>query len=277
MDLLAPMIAGAAGAFVKTLADKGVAWLIELVGAHSPAVQEQAQRNAQNFLVRLAKRVEILEAELPAAQRTVFEQALGHPSTSLLMQKAFVSAAATENDDRHELLSELIAQRLTAEADDMIALAGSAACDVVNALSSRQIRLLGVMARLFDIRPSSQSQPNSQVEYDEFLLSWCGAFDILSEGLEKAVSLDFRHLEGLSCIVRGIGSYDVIKLLSSPLSPSQFQTSMDKLESTAWWPVFKHVWDIGIKHSHLTSVGTLIGTLYHDSALKARTEICWEE
>lgn len=275
MDLVTPIGAGAAGALVKQLADKGVDWLIQLVGSHSPAVQEQAQRNAQNFLIRLAKRVEILEAELPAAQRDVFEEALSHPGSSLLMQKALVSAAATENDDRHEILSELIAQRLTAGADDMIALVGSAACDVVSALSSRHIRLLGVIARLFAIRPINLPKITEQSKYDEFLLSWWGVLNPLSGGLDKTTGIDLQHLEGLSCIRISIGSKDLSKIIASPLSLSELKPTMEKFEAMPWWPRLKHAWDIGVKSANLTSIGSLVGTLYHDSELKSRTDIQW--
>ncbi len=140
---------GAAGAFVKELTNQGVEWLRSRMGNHSPTVQAQVEENARNFLIRLAARVQRLEEELPADQKEIFDNALGHPSSSLLMQKAIISASITDNDDRHSILAELIAQRLSAEDEDMIALAGAAACDVVNALSSRHIRLLGLMAHVF--------------------------------------------------------------------------------------------------------------------------------
>ena len=275
MDLVTPIIAGAAGALLKQLTDKGVDWLIQLVGSHSLTVQQQAQRNAQNFLVRLARRVEILEAELPAARKSLFEEALGHPGSSLLMQKALVSAAATENDDRHEILSELIAQRLTAEADDMIALVGSAACDVVNALSSLHIRLLGVMTRLFQIRPLNPPIIGEQSTYDEALLHWWEALNPLSEGLDNIAPIDLQHLQGLSCISISMMERDLSKIIASPLPSSKLNPAMEKFKDLPWWPRFKHLWDIGIKSSALTSIGVLIGTLFHDSTLKSRTDIKW--
>ncbi len=65
MDLLPFAVAGAGGGLVREIAQKGVEWLISLVGSHSPAVQAKAGANARNFLIRLARRVEALEAELP--------------------------------------------------------------------------------------------------------------------------------------------------------------------------------------------------------------------
>ena len=276
MDLVTPFLAGAAGALVKQLADKGIEWLIQLVGSHSPAVQAQAQTNLQNFLYRLARRVEQLEAELPKEQRGVFEDALSHPSSSLLMQKAIISAAATENDDRHTILSELIAQRLTAGADDMIALVGAASCDVVNALSSRHIRLLGLIARLFSIRPLHPPEITDQNQYDQYVTSWWGPLGELCRGLEDTNNLDIQHLVGLSCISVSIGSKDLTALLTLRIKPVEMKPTMTQFEALLWWPNFRKVWDMGLGHATPTSVGTLIGILYHDSHLRSRTQIDWK-
>jgi hypothetical protein len=275
VDLVIPILAGAAGALVKQLSDKGVEWLIQLVGSHSPAVQAQAQTNLQNFLCRLARRVEELEAELPPTQRGVFEDALNHPSSSLLMQKAMISAAATENDDRHTILSELIAQRLTAGADDMIALVGAASCDVVNALSSRHIRLLGLIARLFSIRPLHPPEITDQNQYDQYVTSWWGPLGELCKGLEDTNNLDLSHLVGLSCISVSIGSKDLRAILTLPVKPVEMQPTITQFENLPWWPNFRKIWDVGLGHVTPTSVGTLIGILYHDSHLRSSTRIDW--
>jgi hypothetical protein len=276
MDLVTPFLAGAAGALVKQLADKGIDWLIQLVGSHSPAVQAQAQINLQNFLYRLAKRVEQLEAELPTAQRGVFEDALSHPGSSLLMQKAMISAAVTENDDRHTILSELIAQRLTAGANDMIALVGTASCDVVNALSSKHIRLLGLIARLFSVRPLHPPEITDQNQYDQYVTSWWGPLDELCKGIEDTNNLDLQHLVGLSCISVSISSKNLTALLTLPVKPVEMKPTMAQFEAFSWWQNFHKIWDVGLEHVTPTSVGTLIGILYHDSHLRSRTQIDWK-
>ena len=199
MELIIPAVVGASGALVTLLADRGVGWLVELVGSHSEVVQEQVQQNAQNFMIRLAGRVERLEAEIPVSDKHIFEDALGHPSSSLLMQKALLSAAVTDNDDRHEILSELIAQRLTSGAEDMVALAGGAACDIVSALSSRQIKLLGLTARLFEIRPTVIFESIDQEQYDKLMVSWWNNIGDLVEETKDFNELDIRHLGALSC------------------------------------------------------------------------------
>ena len=278
MDLVTPAVAGAAGALVIQLSQKGADWLIHLVAAHSPAVQAKARANAENFLERLARRVERLEAELPVAQRGVFTEALEHPSTSFLVQRAFTSAATTDNDDRHAILSELIAQRLTADADDMVALTGSAACDIVSALSSRQIHLLGVMSLLIHIRPAQPIGPMDQNAYDEAVGAWWdfSCKNLCTQDLMKVNVLDFKHLVSLSCIwVMHLTPQNLQTLLSLPSASGKLKVSMGTMEAMPWWPIFRHVWETGVEYAHITTTGTLIGTLHCDQISGTRTQINW--
>lgn len=278
MGLFEITVAGAAGAFVKELSQKGVEWLVSLVTAQSPAVKAKMNKNAENFFRHLAQRVERLEGELSAEKKHLFEDAINHPGTSFLMKKALLAAAVTENDDRHQILSELIAQRLAANEDDMIALVGGAACDIVHALSSRHLRLLGVMAILFDIRPAVPLEAKTQEEYDRVAVSWWNEhLDILcTSELMKTHGIDFRHLVGLSCISLSIGSKDMKKILALPQRSSTFSSQLEKLQSFPWWAPLKHIWDLGGKSANTTSIGALIGTLFHDQAVRKPTIIQWD-
>jgi hypothetical protein len=293
IELIPPVLASAAaGAFVGKLTTSGIDWLIQLVGSHSKEVQKQVQENMQNFLVRLAKRVEILESELPTTKRDIFDKALNHPATSLLIQKSFISASITENDDRHEILSELIAQRLTAEADDTIALIGSAACDIICSLSSVHIRILGFFAKLYELIPTDNSveiteiwltgkitksnKISNQELYDDWLIGWWRSLDLITEGFDKVNAFDLRHLIALSCIVIDpIKNSELSHVIAKPLNKfsSGLKPTMEKFEAESWWPHFKHIWDIGGKFVNLTSTGFLIGILYHDSITKKKTNI----
>ena len=276
MDIVTPVLAGAAGAFIKTLADKGVQWLIELVGSHSAEVQKQAQENLQNFVIRLAHRVEQLETELPVEKREIFDRALGHPSTSLLFQKAVVNAATTDNDDRHLILSELIAERLTAGADDMVALVGSAACDVVQALASKHIRYLGMAARFFHIRPDQIPEIKSQKKYEDFIVNWWNPLEQLCSGLEDFKEVDFHHLIGLSCAYHQLPRHDFEKYIKIKTKPNNYDLPLDLINNQPWGPLFTKLWEIGTAHIILTAKGFLIGVLYHDSCISdGPTKLNW--
>jgi|LSQX01.2.fsa_nt_gb hypothetical protein len=276
MQLVPMVLAGAAGSFIAEYATRSCDWLAEKFRPHTLKVQENAQRNTQNFLDRLAHRVERLEKEYPSA-KSLIEEALDHPGTVLLMQKALISAATTDNETRHALLTELIAQRLTAEPEDTVALIGSAACDVIGSLSTRQIQILGAMARLSYIPGPKDLPPfSNQDEYDAVLLAWWGALDTLLQGLDQMGSLDFTHLEALSCITRNralIGSVSLIAFLNRPCANKEFFTNVDTFEKQSWYPQFQQIWEGRIERCALTSVGILIGILYHDMALKEHTAV----
>ena len=265
MDLVTPFLTGDAGKLLNQLCDKGAEWLVELVSSHSPAVQAQAQVNLQSFFYRLAKRIEQLEAELPAPHKKVFGEALNQPNSSLLMQKVMVSAATTENDYKHAIFSELIAQRITAEPDDMVTLLGAASCDVVNAFSSKHIRLLGMIVHLFSIRPLQTPKIKDQESYDKYVISWWEPLGELCKDLEDTNNFDLMHLVGLSCIRIGIGSQDLVNLLTLPVKSEKMMPTMEKFEALPWWPSFCKLWDVGLGNVTPTSIGTLIGTLYHNS------------
>ncbi|MEW6047106.1 MAG: LPO_1073/Vpar_1526 family protein [Bacillota bacterium] len=265
-----------AGALVTKLAESGVEWLARLVEAHSPAVQQQARENVRNFMIRLAQRVERLEAELPATARDVFDRALDHPGCSLLMKKAMLSAAVTSNDDRHEMLVELIAQRLTADENDMVALVGGAACDVVNALAPKHIQLLGLMARLMAIRPSKVIEAHDQDTYDRFVLAWWAPLAKLTSGLDRVFAIDFDHLAGLGCIRISVGEWNLQNVLSIASQPKQMTVTMNRVQETEWWPDMHRLVEAGMKHAWPTSIGSLIGTLYHDRQIGQRTTIEWD-
>lgn len=290
MDNLLPIVVssavvGASGAFVKEIASKGVEWLIQQVGSHSPTVQVQVEQNARNFLVRLAQRVQRLEEELAADQKEIFESALGHPSSSLLMQKALISASITDNDDRHSILSELIAQRLSAEDEDMIALVGSAACDVVSALSSTHIRLLGLMAHLFFFNPLPEQLIRNQEEFLQVLSSFWSELEKLCDGLDSARRSDILHLAGLSCISIDRGAGRDLKLTMTPWLnrvPWSSRSDLQRpefafLEQQPWWPKFHRIWALGLQNVFLTSTGLLIGVLFKDSLLKKVTAIDFDK
>ncbi|MFH1011750.1 MAG: LPO_1073/Vpar_1526 family protein [bacterium] len=200
---------------------------------------------------------------------------MSHPSTSLLIQKAMVSAAVTDNDDRHEILSELIAQRLTAGADDMIALVGSAACDVVNSLASRQIRLLGLLALLWEIKPTEEPEIVDQGEYDAYVSQYWMSRSQFLEDLHDVGKFDVWHLTALSCMFYTSGYHDILDMLSLPVKPKQMKPTESHIKKALWWNDFEKVWNIGLAYSSPTTTGILIGTLYHDGLYQTRTELNW--
>lgn len=276
--IISSAVGGAAGGFVKELASNGVTWLVNLVSAHSPEVQRQAKQNTERFLDRLANRVERLEKELPTEKERVFHDALSHPSSAMLISDAMRGAATTDSEDRHELLAELIAQRLSSGADDMVALAGQSACVIVNSLSIRQIRLLAVLVSLQSIRPSNPQTLVSENNAKVFATDWWAQnlIPLMDDFDFKTITqIDLDHLNALGCIRISIGSKNLINLLSSNVTKNKIQFTEDDLKDTKWYGPLKEKFGEGIANCTLTSTGTLIGVLRRDAKLKTKTLINW--
>lgn len=276
--IISSAVGGAAGGFVKELASNGVTWLVDLVSAHSPEVQRQAKQNTERFLDRLANRVERLEKELPTEKERVFQDALSHPGSAMLISDAMRGAATTDSDDRHELLAELIAQRLSSGADDMIALAGQSACGLVNCLSTRQIRLLAVMVTLHSVRPMTKLKLATEEEAKTFAKNWWkGSLIPLMDDFDfKSITqIDLDHLNALGCLRISVGTKNLMTLLSHGITENTIRFVESDLGDTKWFEVLKGKFGEGIDHCSLTSTGSLIGILRRDAKLGTKTTINW--
>jgi hypothetical protein len=275
--VLSSAVGGAAGSFIKEVSSNGVKWLVDLVTAQSPEMQAIAKRNMENFVNRLAKRVEQLEKDITPEDSEIFRQSLNHPSSAMLIKAALVDAATTDNEDKHELLAELISQRLTAGADDMIALAGTAACSIVNSLSSRQIKILAVLCALYAIRPLKVELIADPNEAKKLVKKWWSdnITPLADDVFKQAVNLDFEHLAAMGCIrFSSIGSSDLKGLISNGFFEPKPVFQDEDLVGEKWYEVLNEKWQ-NIGRSTPTSTGQMIGILHKDAKLKSRTKINW--
>lgn len=272
-------VSGAAGGFIESVASRGFQWIIDLVSAQSPEMQTIARKNLENFVIRLAERVERLEREIPTNKSEIFKDSLNHPGSALLIKKAIVSSAITDNEDKHEILAELIAQRLAANADDMIALAGAAACPIVDCLSTRQIKILAVLTTVKDIRPSLKIKNiDNYLEATKYVMTWwqSNITPLVNDGVfDSATSLDYEHLAAMGCIRISIGSIDLLTVLSNGIFESEYKLEEPLLLlNQNWYTLLKKHWS-GLGHCTATSTGRIIGILHRDTKLKTNTKINW--
>lgn len=275
--IVSSAIGGAAGSFIKEISSNGMKWLIELVTAQSPEMQDTAKKNVENFVTRLAQRVENLEKEIPANKSEIFKNALNHPGSALLIKSAIIDSATTDNEEKHELLAELIAQRLTANADDMIALAGTAACSIVNCLSSRQIKILGILSTIHSVRPLQKANITDLTKAKEYSNTWWQKNIeplITGGGLDQSTQLDYEHLAAMGCVRISIGSTNLAKCISHGLIESEANFTATEFKGQSWYDALEAQWD-GLGHLTPTSIGQLIGILHRDAKLKTTTRINW--
>ncbi|MBI2792329.1 MAG: hypothetical protein HYX61_10240 [Gammaproteobacteria bacterium] len=236
--VVSSLAGGAAGGFVQILSEKGFKWLVELTTAQSPEMLAIANQNMENFVNRLAQRVERLEKEVPVIQSEVFQDSLIHPSSALLIKNAFVSAAITNNDEKHAILAELIVQRLTAGADDMIALAGAAACSAVSCLTTRQINILALLVAIQKIRPTVRFEGTGLTSTKDFINKWwlMNLFPFLSNDLLGEITqLDYEHLVSMGCLRISVGSYSLEKLITSEFTKSEINFDGAIFKDQFWY------------------------------------------
>jgi hypothetical protein len=196
--VISAAVGGVAGKFVDRAWDLGEKWLSSYLKDHDPKAREEAKHNTLDFLNQLAERVKILEQKGKQYNKFI-EDSLNHPDFSILLQKAIISSAQTDDKQKHELLARLVSDRLTKEPESLSALCSKPACDAVSALNVGQLKILGLLTELVFQRPFHYNR--------ELLKEWSntGLPERLTQNLHvyRGLTLtyrDFLHLESLSCI-----------------------------------------------------------------------------
>lgn len=275
--VISSAVGGATGSFVKELAGKGMEWLMQIVAAHSPAVQKKSRQNMENFLYKLADRVERLEHEMPVEKKSEISDAMDHPNTAFLIGNAMKFSAITDKDEHHALLTELIARRLGSGGDDMVTLAGTAACAIVNSLSVRQINFLATLAVLLDIRPLKKNEIAEISDPAQYVCDYWG--DHLSPLLDhfdfKSITgLDLEHLVAMGCLRIGTFGTSLPHVMSKGFFNKEFVLSESLVKDFTLYQQLQSKWEL-IGSSNLTSAGKLIGILHHDCVVNSKTTIDW--
>ena len=150
---LGAAIGGGAGKFVEKAWDSGEKWIVSYFANHQEKAREKAEENSADFLKKLGKRVSELEKS-----RQVSEEALvtaqEHPDFSVVLQKAMLSAAQTDSEEKHELLSRLVAERIQASPESMLSMASKMACDAISFTTPNQLKILGLLTNILYNLPS---------------------------------------------------------------------------------------------------------------------------
>ncbi|MBI5015869.1 MAG: hypothetical protein HZB55_10310 [Deltaproteobacteria bacterium] len=249
---LGAAVGGAAGKFVEKAWDSGEKWITVYFADHRPKAIAQAQANSANFLNALAKRVKSLE-DRGAVSKEQIESAQEHPDFSVALQKAMLTAAQTEDPQKHQLLARTLADRLGAKPEGMRAMASKIALDAIGYMTPTQLKLLGLIADLLYVNLNSPLPPPAYRHWFESRFSPYAALSF--------TGLDLLHLESLSCLKHTpIITRDLAAILSKKNS-SLYEPAM--LES----PLGAHIkalWQQGLQAVDLSSVGQLVGVYVSD-------------
>ena len=269
-------IGGATSKFVEKAWDAGENWVSSYFANHGAKAKEKARVNSLEFLAGLAKKVEDLEKK-DQKNKELIENALSHPDFSILLQKAILSSAQTEDKQKHELLARLISDRLTNTSDSIHALTSKLATDAISAMTTNQLKLLALILNLRYVTPLSiPEEIKTQDGFDNYAIEWLkarlnGFLDV------KFSSLDLDHLEALSCLtVVRVGSVDLGSVFSGKFKHEKFKFNMAKYDELEVSKQINETWDKGIKLAFLTSVGQLVGVYVSDMIAETNTNLSEE-
>lgn len=249
---LGAAVGGAAGKFVEKAWDSGEKWITSYFADHRPKAIAQAQANSAEFLGDLAQRIKTLEDRGEVSKQDI-DTAQEHPDFSVALQKALLTAAQTDDKQKHQLLARTLAERLGAKPEGLRAMASKMALDAIGYMTPAQMKLLGLVADLLYVNPSTPLPAPAYRQWFEVRFSPYVAVSFSN--------LDLLHLESISCLKHTpIISRDLVAILSGK-NPNGFDAAM--LES----PVGQHIralWMQGLQAVDLSSVGQLIGVYVSD-------------
>ena len=260
---------GIAGKFVDRAWDSGEKWISNYFKDHAPKAREEAEQNSLDFLNQLAERVKTLEQQGEQYKNTI-EDSLNHPDFSVLLQKATISSAQTDNKQKHELLARLVSDRLTKGSESLFALSSKLACDAIPMLNVRQMKFLGLLTNLMFVRP--QPFPPTHIVKEIvniWFLQWLT--QRLNVYQDLAINnMDFLHLESLSCVRVPIVSRDLKGMLSPP-KESGFTFDYEAFSATEIGKKIEEIWKSGLQNAIPTTVGQVIGVYVSDMLTKTTT------
>jgi hypothetical protein len=252
-------IGGVAGKVAEKAWDTGERWLAAKFGEHSEVARLRARENAAAFMLDLAERLRSLETNgrLDGGRAAAEQQ---HPQFSTTLQGALLRAAQTENREKHQLLAELIAQRLVSESESLITLASQMAVDAIALATPRQLRLLALCSFLEEVRPRDPVDDH------------CLWLDVCLRPFEDLwfYKIDAMHLAALSCVLFDQTSQKGLDV-SLGFKFLRFEDGM--FAKSAGYEWLTSLWTEGLAGVQLTSVGSLVGALAYDRLTGAHTGI----
>jgi len=263
-------VAGAAaGKFIDGAAVLGKMWINNYLQDHHPEAITKAHENSALFLSDLAERVRTIEqslAESDPISHQDFVSALKDPDFSATLQTALLASSRTPNREKHQILSDAIADRLLAKPDSIRFLATSIAVEVVPHLSSNQLALLGLACVMYVVRPNiiiKNAEIDNPLVISEIEQWWAKSLSPYFPNLLLR-HVDYAHLRALRCLdLESNFGRDIFAVMkNSHISPPTWNAP-EFLEKTSFKQPLIDIWNNGLQACNLTSIGQLIGMYIH--------------
>lgn len=249
--------------FLEKASDSGGKWLTDFFAHHLPASQRKAEANVESFLRELAQDLERLEKEnvLSADQ---ISSAQEHPDFSVLLQKAMLSAAQTDSEERHKLLSRLVSERIKAPSESLIASATKLACDAISDTTSDHLKMLGLINVINYLQPPRVDTDEQVYNFFQMRL---GAFREV-----RPRPIDYDHLEALSCLT--FERFDSKGLEECLTANCSGRFNYEAFAKSDLGKEILVIWENHrLKRAFSTTIGQLIGTMVIDEVTGVTTSL----
>jgi hypothetical protein len=206
--VVAGAVGGASGKLAEKAWDRTELWVGDLYHNHLPKALQKGRANAASFLLKFAVQAKLIEDSGQVPEEKI-ESALEGPEFAVSFQQAMLAASQTECEERHDLLARLLAERLAADPEGLLAVVSKRAVDTISCLSLTHLKILGLMASVQVVQPDPEllegiPREEAKARLLEYLATiWERYRDI------ECSPMDFLHLLTESCIVdnsRVIGS-----------------------------------------------------------------------
>lgn len=236
----------------------GEGWATRLFG-HIAA--STAMTNVTRFVDELRRRIAVMREERSISEDEI-EAARHSPEFAAVLQKALISAAQTENREKHQILARIVAERLAAEPESVEALASKLALDAIPNMASKHLRILGFSTQVLHLGGGGAL---SAAEHTEQLQERLAAYASL-----QFTDLDVLHLESLSCL-------RLNRAASAPLAAALAATNSGVFDETflvtPLGQKMQHTWDKHLCAVELTTVGQIIGVYVSDLLTGSTTDL----
>jgi hypothetical protein len=272
---LSAALGGGAGKFVEKAWDSGDRWIQSFYKDHSPKAIAQATRNSLDFLTELADRVKLLEEEQILTKEQI-GHAQDHPDFSVFLQKALLTSAQSDSEEKHKILARLVSERLTSEPESAFGLASKMACDTLSYTSVNQMKLLGLALNLLSVVPNSvPPEITNEIAYQEYIDRWIT--NRLKPFQEFSFSnFDLQHIEALSLVTTHVGitvgvndgTHRLNSRLSKPGFIFEFNNIHDEGLKNA---VHQFLGPVRLDRIYMKTTGQIIGAMISDLLTGTKT------
>lgn len=256
-------VGGGAGKFVEKAWDSGEKWIVSYFSGHQKKAREKAEENSTDFLKKLGERISELEKAKEVSEETI-TTSQEHPDFSVILQKAMLSAAQTDNENKHDLLARLVSERLKASPESMLAMASKMACEAISYTTPNHLQIIGLLTNVLYIQPVGTVTPEQN---QQWLFARTTPFLTV-----KPEVIDYTHLESLSCMkFESFITRDLKEILNRKFDGNfNYEAFIQSPQGTR----LMEIWEgKSLKSCQLTTVGQILGVMISDQVVGGKTNM----